>query len=111
MFPVAVVGLVNELGHDAVHVFDEGLGARPDAEVAAAAKAESRVLVTENVQDFAHTTDIAVACVLTSRLRPRAMAADLAMLLHRWASTIDDPLPGLCWPAWSAPLGHPLWGL
>ena len=57
------------------------------------------VLVTENVQDFAHTTDIAVACVLKSRLRPRAMAADLAMLLHRWASTIDDPLPGLYWPA------------
>lgn len=99
MFPAAVVGLLNELGHDAVHVFDQGLGARPDGEVAAAAKAEARVLVTENVQDFAHATDIAVACVLKSRLRPRVMAPDLATLLHRWASTTGEPLAGLYRPA------------
>jgi hypothetical protein len=99
MFPAAVVGLLNGLGHDVVHVFERGLGARPDAEVAAVAKAEARVLVTENVQDFAHASDIAVACVLKSRLRPRAMATDLAALLHRWATTTGDPLPGLYWPA------------
>ena len=73
MFPAAVVGLLSELGHDAVHVFARGLGARPDA-------------------------DITVACVLKSRLRPHAMAADLAALLHGWASTIEDPLPGMYWP-------------
>jgi hypothetical protein len=43
-----------------VHVFDRGLGARPDAEVAATATAESRVPVTENMQDFPHAPDIAV---------------------------------------------------
>jgi hypothetical protein len=94
MFSAAVVGLLTELGHDAAHVFDQGQGARPDAEVAAAAKAQARMLVTENVQDFAHAPDIAVACVLKSRLLPRAMAADLVTLLHRWAWTTDDPLPG-----------------
>jgi len=98
MFPAAVVGLLGELGHDAVHVFARGLGARPDAEIAAAAKAESRVLVTENVQDFAHAPDIAVACVLKSRLRPHAMAADLAAVLHGWVATSEDPLPGMYWP-------------
>lgn len=98
MFPAAVAGALAELGHDAVHVFDRGLGARPDVEVAAAAGAESRVLVTENVQDFAHFPDLVVACVLKSRLRPRTMSAELAALLHAWAPKAEDPLPGLYWP-------------
>ena len=98
MFPAAVVVLLHELGHDAAHVFDRGLGARPDSEVAALAAAESRVLVSENVQDFAHATDVAVACVLKSRLRAKVMAADLAALLDTWARTRPEPLPGVYWP-------------
>lgn len=58
MFPAAVVGLLSELGRDAMHV----------------------------------------ACVLKSRLRPHAMAADLAALLHGWAGTTEDPLPGMYRP-------------
>jgi hypothetical protein len=32
MFPAAVVGSLSEPGHDAMHVFGRGLGARPDVE-------------------------------------------------------------------------------
>ena len=98
MFPAAAAGLLTARGHDAVHVFDRGLGARPDAELVALAKSESRVLVTENVQDFALAPEIAVACVLKSRLRAKAMARDLADLLDRWSSGDPEPLPGLYWP-------------
>ncbi|WP_019875401.1 DUF5615 family PIN-like protein [Sporichthya polymorpha] len=98
MFPAATVELLTSKGHDAVHVIERGLGARPDAELVALAKAESRVLVTENVQDFALAPQIAVACVLKSRLRVKAMAVDLAELLDSWAAGDPEPLPGLYWP-------------
>ena len=98
MFPAGTVELLAANGHDAVHVFDRGLGARPDGELVALAKAESRVLVTENVQDFALAPEIAVACVLKSRLRAKAMAVDLAALLDSWATATPEPLPGLYWP-------------
>lgn len=99
MFPPSVVPLLLARGHDAVHVVDCGLGARPDTEIAAAARADSRVLVTENVQDFASAAaDVPVACVLKSRLRARAMADDLATLLDGWAASDPDLLPGLYWP-------------
>lgn len=99
MFPAAAAELLRANGHDAVHVFERGLGARPDSELVALAKSESRVLVTENVQDFAVAPGIAVACVLKSRLRAKAMAVDLAELLTRWAAGEPEPLPGLYWPA------------
>lgn len=99
MFPPSVVSLLVARGHDALHVVECGLGARPDAEIAAAARTQSRVVVTENVQDFATAAaDVAVACVLKSRLRARAMAEDLATLLDCWAADNPDPLPGLYWP-------------
>jgi hypothetical protein len=99
MFPTATAELLTSKGHNAAHVFDRGLGARPDAELVALAKSESRVLVTENVQDFALAPEIAVACVLKARLRSKAMASDLADLLDRWAAGNPEPLPGLYWPA------------
>lgn len=63
------------------------------------AKSESRLLVTENVQDFALGPEIAVAGVLKSRLRAKTMAVDLAEFLARWAAGEPEPLPGLYWPA------------
>ena len=99
MFPPSVVPLLVARGHDAIHVVECGLGARPDAEVAAAARAQGRVVVTENVQDFASAgADVAVACVLKSRLRARAIAKELATLLDGWTAGNPDPLPGLYWP-------------
>lgn len=42
MFPHATCQLLNDRGHDAVHVRDRGVDARPDAEVVAVASAEER---------------------------------------------------------------------
>lgn len=98
MFPPSVCDLLTEAGHDAISVFDCGLAARPDVEVAAAAQAQDRVVVTENVQDFASAAGVVVVCVLKPRLGVRTMAADLAALLHAWAERSPEPYPGLHWP-------------
>ena len=98
MFPPAVCRLLDERGHDAVHVGDLGLDARPDAEVAAAAVRERRALVTENVKDFAAERDVVVVCVLKARLPARGMAVRLAELLDKWAAAHPDPYIGLHWP-------------
>ena len=98
MFPAAVCGLLAERGHDAAHVRDLGLDARPDREVAAAAAREQRALVTENVKDFAAERDVGVVCVLKSRLPARGMAVALAGLLDGWARATPRPYVGLHWP-------------
>ena len=98
MFPAAVCALLVDRGHDAVHVRDRGLDGRPDREVAAAAAREERVLVTENVKDFAGERDIVVVCVLKSRLRARGMANALADLLDAWARVTPQPYVGRHWP-------------
>jgi hypothetical protein len=98
MFPPAVCALLTERGHDAVHVRDLGLDARPDAEVAIAAVREGHALVTENVKDFAAERDVVVVCVLKSRLGGRGMAVRLADLLDGWADRYPEPYVGLHWP-------------
>jgi hypothetical protein len=98
MFPAAVCALLVERGHDALHVRDIGLDARPDREVAAAAAREERALVTENVKDFAAERDVVVVCVLKSRLPGRGMAVALADLLDGWARVTSQPYVGLHWP-------------
>lgn len=95
--PLACSGLI-ELGHDAVHVRDRGVNARPDAEVATLAAREGRALVTENAKDFAAAADIAVVCVLKSRLRQQGMAEHLVQVLHAWAQANPEPYLGLHWP-------------
>lgn len=87
-----------ERGHDALHVRDLGLDARPDREVAAAAGREGRALVTENVKDFAAEHDIVVVCVLKSQLTQHGMDVHLASVLDQWAATNPDPYVGLHWP-------------
>ena len=67
-----------ERGHDAVHVRDLGLDARPDREIAAAAAREDWALVTENVKDFAAEHDIVVVCVMKSHLPQQGMDGHLA---------------------------------
>ena len=99
MFPAMTCDLLKKRGHDAVHVRDRGVNARPDREVAAVAASEDRVLVTENVKDFAAANDVAVVCVLKSRLPANGMAEHLARLLDHWSTENPDPYLGLHWPA------------
>lgn len=98
MFPRAACGQLADLGHDAVHVRDRGLAARPDSEVSALAMAEDRALVTENVRDFAAEHGIVVVGVLKSRLPPGGMHVHLAGLLDGWAKANPDPYRGPHWP-------------
>jgi hypothetical protein len=98
MFSSMTCTFLAQCGHDAVHVRDRGVNARPDGVVAAVAIREGRALVTENVKDFAAQPDLAVVCVLKSRLPASGMAEHLARLLDKWATANPDPYLGLHWP-------------
>lgn len=98
MFPARTCAHLAEHGHDAVHVRGIGVDTRPDREVAAAAARESRVLVTENVKDFAAEHDLVIVCVLKPHLPQRGMGAHLAVVLDHWAALHPEPYVGLHWP-------------
>jgi Domain of unknown function (DUF5615) len=95
MFPSAAFVSLRELGHDALHVRHCGVDARPDLEVAAVARRDRRVLVTENVKDFAHEQDVVIVCVLKSRLKRKGLAEHLAATLDAWAQAHRAPYQGL----------------
>jgi Domain of unknown function (DUF5615) len=100
MFPAAAAGLLRDNhGRDAVQVSEAGLGAVDDAQVAAAARADGRAVVTENVADFAAERDLVLVFVLTRNLPAGGgQAAALARILHRWAHDYPDPYLGQHWP-------------
>ena len=101
MFPVAAAELLrSRLGRDAVHVSEVGLRAADDVQVAAAARAEGRAVVTENVADFAAERDLVLVFVLNKNLPAGgAQAAALARILDRWDAEHPDPYLGHHWPA------------
>lgn len=100
MFPPASATLLREkYGHDAVHVAEAGLQGAEDAEVAAAARADGRAVVTENVADFAAERDVVLLFVLKKNLPPGgAQAAALASVLDLWAHEHPEPYVGPHWP-------------
>jgi len=98
MYPPRACAELTSRDHDAVHVRDRGVDARPDTEVAAVARAEERVLVSENARDFACEPGIVVLFVLTSRLPAGGLHVHLADLVHRWAEENPDPYVGPHWP-------------
>jgi hypothetical protein len=86
-------------GHDAVHVAEIGLRAVDDAQVAAAARAQGRAVVTENVADFAAERDVVLVFVLKKNLPAGGgQAAALAKALDRWAQDHPEPYLGPHWP-------------
>ena len=100
MFPAAVALLLRETyGHDAVHVAEIGLRAAGDAQVAAAARAQGRAVVTENVADFAAERDVVLVFVLKKSLPAGGgQAAALAKSLDHWAQDHPEPYLGPHWP-------------
>jgi hypothetical protein len=104
MFPPAVAALLREkYGHDAVHVCEAGLAGAEDAQVAAAARAEGRAVVTENVADFAAERDVVLLFILKKDLPAGgAQAAALAADLDRWEGEHPEPYRGADWPRISA---------
>jgi uncharacterized protein DUF5615 len=69
--PSAATLLRDKFGHDAVHVSELGLQAAEDAVVAAAARAEGRVVVTENVAYYAAESTIWSSCSYSRGISPR----------------------------------------
>jgi len=100
MFPAeAAQTLRDEFDHDAVHVGEVGLAGVADAEVGITARAEKRVVVTENVADFAAEPDLVLVCILKRNLPSGgAQAHALAALLDRWATDNPRPYVGQHWP-------------
>jgi len=100
IFPVTTAELLRtKYGHDAVHVAEVGLRAADDAQVAAAARAEGRAVVTENVADFAAERDVVLLFVLKKHLPAGGgQAAALARILDRWAKDSPGPYLGHHWP-------------
>lgn len=100
MFPKATAALLREkYGHDAVHVAEVGLRAADDTEVAAFARAQGRVVVTENVADFAAERDVALVFVLKKNLPAGGgQAAALAKILDGWTRDYPQPYLGPHWP-------------
>jgi hypothetical protein len=67
--------------------------------VAAAARAEGRAVVTENVADFSAERDVARLFVLKRNLpADRAQGPALAAVLDRWTNERPDPYLGPHWP-------------
>ena len=101
MFPAAAAEILQtKYGHHAVHVGEVGLRAADDTQVAAAARAEGRVVVTENVADFAAERDLVLVFVLKENLPAGGgQAAALARILDRWDRDHPDPYLGHHWPA------------
>jgi Domain of unknown function (DUF5615) len=96
---VTAMVLRDTYGHAAVHVTEVGLHAAEDAQVAALARAEGRVVVTENVADLAEERDVVLVFVLKKNLPAGGgQAAALAEALDRWAKEYPDPYLGPQWP-------------
>jgi Domain of unknown function (DUF5615) len=100
MFPAASAEILRDThGRDAVHAREVGLSATDDAQVAQTARAEGRVVVTENVADLAAERDVALVFVLKRNLLAGGgQAAALARILDRWAREFPDPYLGHHWP-------------
>jgi hypothetical protein len=100
MFPMAAAVLLRDTyGHDALHVVEVGLRGADDAQVATAARADGRALVTENVTDFATERDGMLVFVLKKNLPAGGgQAVALAKLLDRWAQDHPYPYLGAHWP-------------
>jgi Domain of unknown function (DUF5615) len=101
MFPAAADEILRtKYSHDAVHVTEVALRAADDTQVATAALAEGRAVVTENVADFATERDLVLVFVLKKNLPAGGgQAAALARILDRWDRDHPDPYLGHHWPA------------
>ncbi len=107
MLPAAAAAELRSRGHDAVTVVELAISAADDVTVSSRAAEEQRVVVTENVADFARLVQerqragLAGAPVVFVRRvdlpRRGALAFHLAQGLDTWATEHPDPPIGLYW--------------
>lgn len=60
--PLALKGILGDLGHSVHSVFDESLNGRPDADVWAACQSEHRFLITQDI-GFSNPSNYAISKV------------------------------------------------
>lgn len=92
MYPPALARRLRDLGHDALAALDMevGLASRSDEDVLAWATRHDRVVVTENIRDFARlaqTTPHAGIILVSAQRFPRTRSG-----LDRLASALDHLL-------------------
>ena len=107
MLPPGAAEELNGRGHDATTVAELGLAGQADLVVFDRALTEGRVVVTENIADFAALLDErirsdqpAVPVVFVSKAdlpRRGALSHHLAERLARWAEANPDPYLGPHW--------------
>jgi predicted nuclease of predicted toxin-antitoxin system len=98
---------LNRRGHDAASVSGLGLAGQPDPVIYETAVAEGRIVVTENIADFAvlldhrlrsHEPAVPIIFVRKGDLPRRgALPHHLAQRLDRWAEAKPDPYLGPHW--------------
>jgi hypothetical protein len=100
MFPKAAAAVLrDEFGHDVLHVGEAGLHGADDAVVATFARSDHRVVVTENISDYALEPDLVLVCVLKRKLPSGGVQArSLVDVLNRWVQENPDPYVGQHWP-------------
>ena len=101
LFPSATAALLRDkYGHDAIHVAEAGLQGAEDVQTAAAARADGRAVVTENVADFAAERYVVLLFVLKKNLPAGgAQAPALAAAQDRWVQENSEPYLGPHWPS------------
>lgn len=107
MLPSDAATALGRRGHDATSVASLGLAGQPDTVVFDRAVAENRIVVTENIADFAilleqrlRNDEAAVPVVFVRKAdlpRRGALPHHLAERLHRWAEANPDPYLGPHW--------------
>ena len=108
MLPPATAEHLRQLGHDALSARNAGLAGAEDTEVFAFAVSEGRVVVTENIADYATILERCLSrgepCVAVVFVRksdfPRGggLATHLAAHLDKWAADHAEPYVGPHWP-------------
>jgi len=97
MFPPLTVENLRASGHDAVSPSELGAHDLPDDILIEVATDQNRVIVTENVGDFAQVTTCAVLFVRKSWWPQPAIGLRLAVALDRWAKANPEPGPWAVW--------------
>jgi len=107
MLPPDTVAELNRHGHDAASVAELGLSGQPDPAVFDQAVAAGRIVVTENIGDFAVLLEqrlrndepvVPVVFVCKADLPRRgALPHHLAARLHAWAQANPEPYLGPHW--------------
>jgi hypothetical protein len=97
MLPHQVANQLNDLGHDAISPVSLGLPTMLDAGLIEIATSDRRVIVTENIKDFAAVTSCTVLLVRKYWWPNEALAARIVGAVDRWANANPEPA---FWARW-----------